>query len=85
MLKRVMKKDAEIQHDVEDAIKKIEDRDLSWQEFIDDKNFLRQKTLMAKISIPKTIMRRKFMTAISIINFYNKIFHDTTFMIKILW
>ena len=67
------------------AIKKIEDKDLSWQEFIDDKIFLRQKTIMAKISIPKTIMRRKFMTAISIINFYNKIFHNTTFMIKILW
>ena len=67
------------------AIKKIEDKDLSWQEFIDDKIFLRQKTIMAKISIPKTIMRRKFMTAIYIINFFNKIFHDTTFMIKISW
>ena len=48
------------------AIKKIEDKDLSWQEFIDDKIFLRQKTIMAKISIPKTIIRKKIYDS----NFY---------------
>ena len=58
----------------------FEDKDLSWQEFIYDKIFLRQK--MPEISLPKIFMKKIFMIAISFTNYYNKNFHDATFMIK---
>ena len=55
----------------------FEDKDLSWQEFIHDKIFFRQK--MPEISLLK-YLRKEILISIS--NFYNKNFHDTTFMIK---
>ena len=47
----------------------FENKDLSWQEFIHDKIFLRRKIHMAKIFMPKIFMRKIFITAISITNF----------------